>query len=216
MTTHPRPTQSPLPSVVPNLAILPQPLASAALPVGQLVSKTAKLAPTTLEDRDYEDIGARWYKDVILFSSASGLFTDSLGSPFAIKQPAPGLEAGTIEAPEQRVRLLKDPAAALNKVLLARDAARFLSENEQVAFVVGTREVTNASYKRARLVDVGSGDFEVRREVGGEGQSGKRRDSGLAVETNSKVDVVGVLVRKVVVEGGVATLGEEVKAEFWE
>lgn len=210
--------QSPLsPSIIPDLAILPEPLASAALPVGQLVSKTTKLASSTLEDRDYEDIGVRWYKDVILFSSSSGRFTDSLGSAWTIKKPTEGLEAGTIEAPETRVRLLKDPAAALKKVLLAEDAAKFVKDNADAGFVVGTREVTNASYKRVRLVDVGNGDFEVQREVGGEGQGGKRRDSGLLVETNSKTDVVGVLVRKVVMEGGEATLGEELKtAEYWE
>lgn len=208
--------QSPLsPSLIPDLALLPQPLADNALPVGQLVSQTSKLDPSTLEDRDYDDVGVRWYKDVILFDSASGRFLESLGSAWSIKKPADGTEAGTIEAPEQRVRLLKDPAAALKKALQADEAKQWLKDHSDAGFVVATREVTNASYKRARLVDVGNGDFEVQREVGGEGQGGKRRDSGLVVETGSKRDVVGVLVRKVLVEGGEAKLGEELKAEYW-
>ncbi|KAF2246285.1 hypothetical protein BU26DRAFT_65449 [Trematosphaeria pertusa] len=198
------------------LAILPQPLCPSALPVGQLVSKTSKLAPSTLEDRDYDDIGTRWYKDVILYNTASGRFVESLGGTHLVQKTLDkGTEAGTIEAEEQRVRLLKDPSAALKKVLQAEEAKQWLKENAEAGFVVATREVTNASYRRARLVDVGNGNWEVVREVGGEGKDGKRRDSGLDVQTNSKSDIVGVVVRKVVVEGGEARLGGEMAAEFW-
>ena len=48
------------PSIIPDLAILPQPLPADGLPCGQLVSKKAKHTPTSLEDRDYDDIGTRW------------------------------------------------------------------------------------------------------------------------------------------------------------
>ncbi|KAF2685047.1 hypothetical protein K458DRAFT_417145 [Lentithecium fluviatile CBS 122367] len=204
------------PSIIPDLQILPQPLAENALPVGQLASKTSKLDPSTLEDRDYDDIGVRWYKDVILFDSATGRFVDSLGSAWSIKKPADGTEAGTIEAPETRVRLLKDADAAFKKVLQSDEAKQWIKDNKDAGFVVGTRQVTNASYKRARLVDVGNGDYEVQREVGGEGQGGKRRGSELPVQTNSKTDVVGVLVRGIVVAGGEPALGEEVKVEYWD
>lgn len=203
------------PSAIPEFAILPQPLATTAVPVGQLVSKTSKLDPSTLEDRDYDDVGTRWYKDVIVFEAESGFFTQSLGAAHLIQKPADGHEPGTIEAEEQRARLLKDPEAALGKVLNADKTKEWLKENPDAAFVVGTREVTNASYRRARLVDRGNGNFEVIRDAGGESKDGKRRDSGLEVQTGSKRDVVGVLVRRVIVEESGAKLGEELSAEYW-
>ncbi|KAF2798863.1 hypothetical protein K505DRAFT_333095 [Melanomma pulvis-pyrius CBS 109.77] len=205
------------PSAIPDLKLLPTPLASSALPVGQLASKSSKHNPTTLEDRDYDDIGTRWYKDVILVSTPTGRFTASLGGIHLVQRPGEGEEVGTIEAEQQRVRLLKDPSAALQKAVSASDAKQWLEEQTEgdVGFVVATREVTNASYKRARLVDVGNGNWEVVREIGAETKGGKRRPSGLEVQTGSKSDVVGVLVRKVIVEGGNVTLGAEIDAEFW-
>jgi hypothetical protein len=205
------------PSAIPDLAILPTPLASSALPVGQLVSKSSKLNPTTLENRDYDDVGTRWYKDVILVSTSDGRFTTSLGGVHFVQQPSEGEEVGTIEAESQRVRLFKDQDKALLKALSTDEAKKWLEEQKDgdVGFVVATREVTNASYKRARLVDRGNGNFEVVREVGGEGQGGKRRPSVLEVQTNSKNDVVGVVVRKVVVDGGNVSLGAELGADFW-
>ncbi|KAF2646691.1 hypothetical protein P280DRAFT_16687 [Massarina eburnea CBS 473.64] len=198
-----------------ELVILPKPLAPQALPVGQLVSKTSKLNPSTIEDRDYDDIGTRWYKDVILFDTASGAFDESLGATHLIKKPEEGKEAGIIEATEERVRLLKDPAAALKKALSADEAKQWLKENSEAGFVVAARELTNASYRRARLVDRGNNNWEVARDIGGTGGDGKRRDSGLDVQTGSKTDVVGVSVRKIVVENGEATLGEELDTSFW-
>lgn len=204
------------PSAIPDFALLPKPLATPALPVGQLVSKSSKVNPSSLEDRDYDDIGTRWYKDVITFDSSSGRFVESLGGTHLVqKKLDQGTEAGTIEAEEQRVRLLKDPLAALKKVLQAEETAAWLQENADAGFVVATREVTNASYKRARLVDIGNGNWEVVREVGGEGKGGKRKDSGLEVETGSKRDVVGVVVRRVVVENGETRLGDELDTSYW-
>jgi hypothetical protein len=49
------------PSVIPELALLPRPLAAENLPVGQLVSKDSKLNPSDLFDRDYDDVGCKWY-----------------------------------------------------------------------------------------------------------------------------------------------------------
>lgn len=49
------------PSIIPDLAILPQPLPANDVACGQLVSKTSKHTPKALEDRDYDDIGTRWY-----------------------------------------------------------------------------------------------------------------------------------------------------------
>lgn len=49
------------PSIIPELAILPQPLPADKVPCGQLVSKTSKYTSKALEDRDYDDIGTRWY-----------------------------------------------------------------------------------------------------------------------------------------------------------
>jgi hypothetical protein len=214
---RPSSTEAPLsPSAIPDLALLPRPLAPSALPVGQLVSKASHLNPSTLEDRDYDDIGTRWYKDVITFETSSGRFVESFGGTHLVQKTLDqGIEAGTIEAEEQRVRLLKDPDAALKKVLAAEDVRKWVEENKEAGFVVATREVSNASYKRARLVDVGNGNFEVVREIGGEGADGKRRDSGLDVHTGSKRDIVGVVVRKIVMDDGAARLGEEVGAEFW-
>ncbi|KAF2125460.1 hypothetical protein P153DRAFT_370120 [Dothidotthia symphoricarpi CBS 119687] len=205
------------PSAVPDLALLPQPLPAETLPCGQLVSKGSKLTPTTLEDRDYDDVGTRWYKDVIFFNSDNGHFIESFGGTHLLQKPlGKGMEAGTIEAEEQRVRLLKDADAALQKVWQDEEAKKWIQEQGEAGFVVASRQVSNASYKRARLVDVGNGNWEVMREVGGEDKSGKRRDSGLEfVNTNSKWDVVGVVVRKIVVEGNDAKLGEELSVESW-
>lgn len=125
------------------------------------------------------------------------------------------MEAGTIEADEQRVRLLKDAEAAIKKVWQDDNAKQWIKEQGEAGFVVSTRQVSNASYKRARLVDVGNNNWEVMREVGGEDKAGKRRDSGLPIETNSKWDVVGVVVRKIVVEGDEVRLSEELGVDFW-
>jgi hypothetical protein len=124
------------------------------------------------------------------------------------------MEAGTIEAEEQRVRLLKDADAAIKKVWQDNEAKQWIKEQGEAGFVVSTRQVSNASYKRAKLVDVGNNNWEVMREVG-EDKSGKRRDSGLPIDTNSKWDVVGVVVRKIIVEGDDVKLGEELGAEYW-
>jgi len=206
------------PSAIPDLEVLPAPLASDALPVGLLVSKSSKHKPSSLQDRDYDDVGTRWYKDVILIDASSGRFLSSLGGVWLVKKPEEGHEVGTIEAPSQLVRLLKDDNAALKKVVADEEAKKWIKEHggEEVGFVVAKREVVNASYKRARLEDVGNGNWEVVREVGGEGKDGKRRPSGLEVETGSKKDVVGVLVKKVVVDGDEITLGDELDSTaFW-
>jgi hypothetical protein len=206
----------PSPSIVPDMALLPQPLPSESVPCGQLVSKTSKLMPTTLEDRDYDDIGTRWYKDVICFDSASGLFKESFGGTHLLQKPLEaGTEAGTIEAEEQRVRLLKDTEGAMHKVWEDEQARAWLKEQSEAGIVVAVREVSNASYRRARLVDVGNGNWEVMRDVGAESKQGKRSDSGLDVNTNSKRDVVGVVVRKITLQGDSITLGEELGAQYW-
>lgn len=205
------------PSIIPELALLPQPLPAADLPCGQLVSKQSKHNPTVLEDRDFDDIGTRWYKDVIFFNSENGRFVESFGGTHLLQKPLDkGLEAGTIEAEEQRVRLLKDDAAALAKVWQDDAAKKWIKEQDEAGFVVAHRQVSNASYKRARLVDIGNGNWEVVREMGGEDKTGKRRDSGLDVRnTNSKWDTVGVVVRRIIVEGDDAKLGEELGSSYW-
>lgn len=204
------------PSIIPELAILPKPLPADGLPCGQLVSKSSKHTSKGLEDRDFDDIGTRWYKDVIFLNAQTGAFLESFGGTHLVQKPLDkGTEAGTIEADEQRVRLLKDADAALQKIWQDDEAKQWIKQQDEAGFVVSTRQVSNASYKRARLVDVGNGNWEVMREVGGEDQSGKRRDSGLPIETNSKWDVVGVVVRRIVVEGEDVKLGEELGAEYW-
>jgi len=205
------------PSIIPDLAILPQPLPAADLPCGQLVSKSSKHNPTTLEDRDFDDIGTRWYKDVIFFNAEDGRFTESFGGTHLLQKPLDkGTEAGTIEAEEQRVRILKDEDAAIKKVWQDESAKKWIKEQDEAGFVVAHRQLSNASYKRARLHDVGNGNFEVVREVGGEDKSGKRRDSTLDVKnTDSKWDTVGVVVKKIVVEGDDVKLGEELGVSFW-
>jgi hypothetical protein len=206
------------PSIIPDLAILPQPLPAADLPCGQLVSKKSKHNPSTLEDRDYDDIGTMWYKDVIFFNSEDGRFTESFGGTHLLQKPLDqGIEAATIEATEQRVRLLKDADAAIKKVWADDDAKKWIKEQEEAGFVVAHRQVANASYKRARLHDIGNGNYEVVREVGGEDKSGKRRDSTLEVKnTESKWDTIGVIVKKIVVQGDDVSLGdEELGATYW-
>ena len=223
--------QEPLPflrrpslSAVPEMELLPCPMAADQLPIGQLVTMTSKFTPTTLEDRDYDDIGLQWYKDVILLSTSSGKFKESLGGQHLVQKPLDAdTEAGTIEAEQMRVRMFKDAEAALRKAVLKDDgaeAAEWLKERvergEDVGFVTAVREVLNASYKHAKLVDVGGGNWEVVREMSsGHQASGKRRDSGLEVQTGSKRDAVGVVVRKVEVVGGEVKLGEEMTAHFW-
>ncbi|KAL6706193.1 hypothetical protein ACN47E_005928 [Coniothyrium glycines] len=188
------------PSIIPELAILPQPLPAEAIHCGQLISKNSKHTPAILEDRDYDDIGTRWYKDVIVFNAATGRFIESHGGTHLLQKPLDdGTEAGTIEADEQHVRLLKDADAAIKKIWQDEDARKWIKEQNQAGFVVSTRLVSNASYRRAKLVDVGNNNWEVVREVNGVDKSGKRRDSGLPVDTNSKWDVVGVIVREIVV-----------------
>ncbi|KAF2851898.1 hypothetical protein T440DRAFT_46802 [Plenodomus tracheiphilus IPT5] len=204
------------PSIIPDLAILPQPLPAEQLPCGQLVSKASKHTPKVLEDRDFDDVGTRWYKDVIFFDASTGHFTESFGGAHLVQKPLDkGTEAGTIEAEEQHVRLLKDADAALQKVWKDEEAKKWIKSQDEAGFVVAHREVSNASYKRASLLDVGNGNWEVIREVGGEDHTGKRRDSALPIETNSKWDVVGVLVRKIVIDGDEVKLGEELGAEYW-
>ncbi|KAH9859466.1 hypothetical protein IAQ61_011247 [Plenodomus lingam] len=224
------------PSIIPDLAILPRPLPAEKLPCGQLVSKASKYTPKVLEDRDFDDVGTRWYvnpttimqisiaahyktryKDVIFFNGSTGHFTESFGGAHLVQKPLDkDMEAGTIEAEEQHVRMLKDANAAFQKVWKDEEARKWIQSQDEAGFVVAQREVANASYKRARLVDAGNGNWEVIREVGGEDQTGKRRDSGLPVETNSKWDAVGVLVKKIIVEGDEAKLGEELGAEYWQ
>ncbi|KAF2106566.1 hypothetical protein BDV96DRAFT_617277 [Lophiotrema nucula] len=222
MSRHPRPDRRLSFSSLPEIAILPTPLPADSLPVGQLVTKSSKLNPTTLEDRDYDDIGTRWFKDVILVDSSTGKFTESLGGTRLVqKKPDGKNEVGTIEAEEMRIRLLKDASASLKRALESPPAAKWVqeqvSQGEEIGFVTGVREVSNASYKRARLVDVGAGNYEVIREVGGETKEGKRRDSGLDVQTGSKKDIVGVIVQKLGVDGDSLSLtGQELGAQFWE
>jgi len=205
------------PSTIPHFALLPKPLNNTAIQVGQLVSKTAKSDPSTLEDRDYDDIGTKWYKDVIIFDSKSHRFLQSLGAAHLVQKTLEeGTEVGTIEAESEHVRLLKDANASLKKALQDEKAKAWLKENKEAGFVVALREVLNGSYKRARLVDIGAGNWEVRREVGHEDQGLKRRDSGLNVETSSKTDIVGVVVRKIIEKDGAYTLGDELDASYWE
>ncbi|KAF1918830.1 hypothetical protein BDU57DRAFT_511583 [Ampelomyces quisqualis] len=206
------------PSIIPDLAILPHPLPAAHVPCGQLVSQTSKHNPTTLEDRDYDDIGTRWYKDVIFFNADDGRFVESFGGTHLLQKPLDkGTEAGTIEAEEQRVRLLKDEDAAIKKVWADDEAKKWIQDQDEAGFVVAHRQVANASYKRARLHDIGNGNFEVVREVGGgEDKAGKRRDSTLEVKnTDSKWDTIGVVVKKIVVQGDQVSLGEELGVSYW-
>lgn len=209
------------PSLIPELTLLPVPLAPASLPCGLLVSPSSKHTPTTLTDRDYDDVGTRWYKDVIFLSRSTGAFTESFGGTHLLEKPlAADQEAGTIEAEEQRVRMLKDPESSLKKLWAedeqAREWIRQHAGEDKAGFVTAVRALGNASYKRAKLVETGLGNWEVVREVGGEGKKGGRRDSGLEVRpTNSKMDVVGVVVRRIVMEGDDVGLGGELGAEYW-
>lgn len=215
-------TAKPLsPSQLPELVVLPVPLSADTIPLGQFVSTTNKKhnPGAALADRDYDDLGARWYKDVVLIDENTGRFKDSLGGVMYIPKPQSGTAVGTIEAREMRVRMLKDPSTALFKVLhdeTMRDWLRDEAKKGEVGFVCAIREVINASYKRASLVDRGAGSWEVVREVGGEDSQGKRRDSGLDVDTGSKRDVVGVLVRRIIVDGDNVGLGEDdMGSGFW-
>ncbi|OAL46804.1 hypothetical protein IQ07DRAFT_590327 [Pyrenochaeta sp. DS3sAY3a] len=204
------------PSIIPELAILPQPLPGDSIPCGQLVSKDSKHVSAALESRDFDDIGTRWYKDVVFFNTEDGRFVESFGGAHLVQKPQDaGTETATIEAEEQHVRLLKDADAAIKKVWQDEASKKWIKDQGEAGFVVAQRQVSNASYKRARLVDIGNGNWEVVREVGGEDQSGKRRDSGLPIETHSKWDVVGVVVMKIIVEGDDVKLGEELGAKFW-
>ncbi|EAT81709.1 hypothetical protein HBI56_156030 [Parastagonospora nodorum] len=205
------------PSIIPELALLSQPLPADDLPCGQLVSKSSKYNPTSLEDRDYDDIGTMWYKDVISYNTEDGRFVESFGGTHLLQKPLDkGTEAATIEAEQQHVRLLKDADAAIQKVWADETARKWIKEQDEAGFVVANRQLANASYKRARLVDVGNGNYEVVRELGWEGKSSKRRDSALEVRnTDSKWDTIGVVVKKIIVEGDQVKLGEELGVSYW-
>jgi len=205
------------PSIIPELALLPQPLPAADLPCGQLVSKSSKYNPTTLEDRDYDDIGTMWYKDVIFYNTEDGRFVESFGGTHLLQRPLDkGTEAATIEAEQQHVRLLKDAEAAIQKVRADESARKWIKDQDEAGFVAANRQLANASYKRARLVDVGNGNYEVVRELGWEGKSSKRRDSALEVNnTDSKWDAIGVVVKKIIVDGDQVKLGEELGVSYW-
>ncbi|KAF2728386.1 hypothetical protein EJ04DRAFT_99670 [Polyplosphaeria fusca] len=222
MSRHPRDTAARRPSIssVPEMTILAAPLAADQVPCGQFVTKSTRLVSSTLEDRDYDDIGTRWYKDVIVIDAASGSFLESLGGGHLVqKKLDAGTEAGTIEAEQMHVRMLKDNDAALKKALEDDQVKKAVEDaqakGDDVGFVACVRQVINPSYKRARLVDVGLGNFEVIREVGGEAADGKRRDSGLDVVTGSKTDAVAVVVLKVEGKGSDVKLGEQLGAGFW-
>jgi hypothetical protein len=204
-------------SIIPELALLPQPLPAADIPCGQLVSKSSKYNPTSLEDRDYDDIGTMWYKDVIFYNTEDGRFVESFGGTHLLQRPLDkGTEAATIEAEQQHVRLLKDAEAAIQKVWADESARKWIKEQDEAGFVVANRQLANASYKRARLVDVGNGNYEVVRELGWEGKSSKRRDSALEVNnTDSKWDAIGVVVKKIIVDGDQVKLGEELGVSYW-
>jgi len=209
------------PSELPPIAVLPVPLSADTIPLGQFVSSTnMKHNPgAALADRDYDDLGSRWYKDVVLIDEKTGRFTESLGGVMYIPKPPSGTAIGTIEAREMRVRKLKNPKEALSKVLhdeTMRDWLREETKKGEVGFVCAIREVINASYKRASLVDRGAGNWEVVRSVGGEDSRGKRRDSGLDVDTGSKRDVVGVQVLRIMMEGdNVGLSGDDMGSGFW-
>ena len=152
---------------------------------------------------------------MIFFNAENGHFVESFGGTHLVQKPLDkGTEAGTIEAEEQSVRMLKDAEAALKKIWLEEETRKWIKEQDEAGFVVAHRQVANASYRRARLVDVGNNNWEVVREVGGEDASGKRRDSGLPIETNSKWDVVGVVGKKIIVDGDDVKLGEEMGAQY--
>jgi hypothetical protein len=207
------------PTALPDLAVLPKPYAADKVLVGQLVSPSSKHDSAALEDRDYDDLGLRWYKDVILIDSNTGRFKHSLGGVLYVPELEKETDVGTIEAREMRCRMLKNPEEALQKVLQDEATMKWVKEHAKdgdLGFVTAVREVVNASYKHASVVDRGAGNWEVVREVGTEKGSGKRRDSGLDVETGSKRDVVGVVVRNVLVEGDKVTLGsDELGTEYW-
>jgi hypothetical protein len=173
--------------------------------------------PRSITDMKIQLLTSARYKDVISVNSENGHFVESFGGTHLLQKPLDkGTEAGTIEAEEQHVRLLKDADAAIKKVWQDETAKKWIKEQDEAGFVVAHRQVSNASYKRARLLDIGNNNWEVVREVGNEDASGKRRDSGLNVETtNSKWDVVGVVVRQIIVEGDDVKLGEELGAGYW-
>jgi hypothetical protein len=155
--------------------------------------------PRSITDMKIQLLTSARYKDVISVNSENGHFVESFGGTHLLQKPLDkGTEAGTIEAEEQHVRLLKDADAAIKKVWQDETAKKWIKEQDEAGFVVAHR------------------NWEVVREVGNEDASGKRRDSGLNVETtNSKWDVVGVVVRQIIVEGDDVKLGEELGAGYW-
>ncbi|KAF2279930.1 uncharacterized protein EI97DRAFT_429699 [Westerdykella ornata] len=207
-----------------ELDILPQPLAVSSLPVGQLVSPSAKLNTSVLADRDFIDVGDRFYKDVVLIDGKTGRFKESLGGVRLIEKPAPGDEVGVIEAMEERIRMLKNDAEAFAKVLSRDEQARGwiekrMDSGEEVGFVTSVREITDPRYKHAMVQETATGgmwEIELESPFSQEKGPKKRRDSGLDVVTGSNTDVVGVIVKKVVREGGDLRLSEEeLGTQYW-
>jgi len=222
-------------SPFPTLHLPPNPLPTSALPVGLLLPRTTTpestpLNPNTttsntpaLSDRDFDDAGSQWYKDVITLSTTNGWFLNSLGGVKILEsQPPKDQELGTIEAEEMRVRSLKDAVSALKKVENSEEGKKWVElvrkqqeEGKLLGFVTAVREVKNASYKHAKVVKTAGGMWEVVREVHAEEAAGKkRRDSGLDVITGSKWDAVGVEVRRVtILNDGSLELGDVLRDE---
>lgn len=200
-----------------ELDILPQPIAASVLPVGQLVSPSAKLNTSVLADRDFVDVGDRFYKDVVVIDGKTGKFKESLGGVRLIERPAKGDEIGVIEAMEEMIRMLKNDTEAFAKVVDEDAEARKwiekrLDGGEEVGFVTTVRQVTDPRYKHAMVQETGTGgmwEIELESPFSQARTQKKRRDSGLDVVTGSDVDVVGAIVKRVVREGGELRLSEE-------
>jgi hypothetical protein len=68
-----------------------------------------KHSPAALADRDFDNIGTCHYKGVVFCNAEDGRPTDSFGGTNLVqKSTKHDLATGTIEAEEQRMRLLKD------------------------------------------------------------------------------------------------------------
>ncbi|KAF2198873.1 hypothetical protein GQ43DRAFT_442991 [Delitschia confertaspora ATCC 74209] len=191
---------------IPPLTLLPSPLPSTALQVGRLITKPAPSSPSSylnpsriLIDQDYDDVGHRWYKDVVRVSSVPNkdtkkdgvVFEQSLGASLLIPEKdrptKEGEELGTIESEEVIVRMLKDPTAALNKIFQNEEGKTWLQniiksgQNNDVYMITALRTVKAASYKRAALIPAGpqKGLWEVVRYVPeGEGEEEDIRHTG--------------------------------------
>lgn len=158
----------------------------------------------------------------------SGRVTSSLGANLLLPRQAPETTLVLLEAENMSVRTLKDPQGVLKRVCGPSEAAIWLKAHkeagEEVYFVSAVKEVKNASFRRASLIDAGNDMVKVRKliqmEAAAQGEGLERVNSAgsdiMDIGSSAKSDVIAVEVRKIIAKDGGVELGEIVEKSLWD